>query len=157
MPRFDARMDYEKDALGGQRVYNGALDIGAVEYDWRDDYARMLGGNFAHVSKASSNVVTSSVDSVVLGSGELDISLANNTGLNVRYTLPVEVTGGGTLTVTNNGETLAVLTAADGATALVFKNRLAANDVVFAYGGSDAGVNIGKFGIKVPNLVISFR
>jgi len=154
--KFD-RMDFETDARGGQRIYNGTLDIGAVEYDWRDDYARMLGGNFAHVSKASSNVVTSSVDSVVIGSGELDISLANNTGLNVRYTLPVEVTGGGTLTVTNNGETLAVLTAADGATSLVFKNRLAANNLVFAYDGSDAGVHVGKFGIKVPNLLISFR
>ena len=28
------------DVLGGQRVYNGAIDIGAVEADWRGIYAR---------------------------------------------------------------------------------------------------------------------
>ena len=157
MPRFDARMDYEKDALGGQRIYNGALDVGAVEYDWRKDFAQMLGGGMASVNVASSSVVTSSVDSVSIRAGELDMTLAGGTGLNVRYTIPVEVVGNGTLTVTNNGVQLAALTSSDGATSLVFKNRLAANNLVFAYDGSDAGVHIGKFGIKVPNLVISFR
>ena len=26
------------DAAGSQRVYNGTIDIGAYEYDWRDDF-----------------------------------------------------------------------------------------------------------------------
>ena len=30
----------EKDALLGQRIYNGSLDVGAVEADWRERYGR---------------------------------------------------------------------------------------------------------------------
>jgi hypothetical protein len=48
LERF-SRMDNEKDALGGQRIYNGHLDIGAVEFDWRPVYARILGNGYASV------------------------------------------------------------------------------------------------------------
>ena len=157
LSRF-VRMDYEKDALEGQRIYNGDLDIGAVEYDWRGDYAQTLAGGWASVGAASSDVVQSaSGDSVTVGAGELDLSLMNGTGLNIGYSIPVEVIGAGTLTVTRNGETFAALTAADGAQTLSFKNRLSENSLVFAYDGADSGALIGKFTVSVPRFTITFR
>ena len=157
MSRFETRMDYEKDALGGQRIYNGALDIGAVEYDWRKDFARMLGGGMASVNAASSSVVTSAVNSVTIRSGELDMTLTNDTGRKVDYSIPVEVSGAGTLTVSNNGEPIAVLAASDGATVLAFKNSLAENNLTFLYEGSDAGATIGKFGICSHGFTVILR
>ena len=32
----------DKDVRGGQCVYNGAIDVGAFEYDWRPDYTAQL-------------------------------------------------------------------------------------------------------------------
>ena len=43
---------------GGQRVYNGRVDIGAYEYDWRADFAAAIGGGVT-VSQASPKVVLS--------------------------------------------------------------------------------------------------
>ena len=44
------------DAARGQRVYNGRIDIGAREYDWRGLYARAIGRQ-ANVTAAETNVV----------------------------------------------------------------------------------------------------
>ena len=153
-----ARMDFEKDALGGQRIYNDALDVGAVEYDWRPVYAQTLGGGCASVGVASSNVVWSvSGDAVNVKSGELAMTLTNGTGRKTDYSIPVEVSGAGTLTVTHNGEPLAVLTAGDGATVLAFKNSLEENSLAFAYDGSDSGATIGKFNIRSHGIMVIIR
>ena len=45
--------DPEFDALGGQRVYNGVRDCGALEADWRDRYGRDIGSRFAVASVSS--------------------------------------------------------------------------------------------------------
>ena len=48
----------EPDIYGTQRVYNGTVDIGAVEHDWRPQYKADLGGSRRlDVSAASSNVL----------------------------------------------------------------------------------------------------
>jgi len=151
-------MDFEKDALGGQRIYNGALDVGAVEYDWRPVYAQTLGGGCASVGVASSNVVWSvSGDAVNVKSGELAMTLTNGTGRKTDYSIPVEVSGSGTLTVVHNGEPLAALTASDGATVLAFKNALAENSLAFVYDGSDAGATIGRFDICTHGIMVIIR
>ncbi len=43
------------DLEGGQRVYNGAVDVGCGEYDWRNDYGKKL-SKYAEVEIASTNV-----------------------------------------------------------------------------------------------------
>ena len=82
------------DANGGQRIYNGAIDIGAVEADWRDLYADAL-GKFVNVTSATENV-TLSGGKVRLGDGdEIAGTWAPCTsGLGIRYSATAEVEGG---------------------------------------------------------------
>ena len=55
--RFAAYYDGKGDCEYGQRVYNGAVDIGAYEYDWRGDYAKYLKNGKVEVTEASPDVV----------------------------------------------------------------------------------------------------
>lgn len=158
LERF-SRMDNEKDALGGQRIYNGHLDIGAVEFDWRPMYARVLGHAYAQVTSASPDVVCSADEaSVVVGSGALSMELAGDPDARrMRYAIPVEVLGDGTLFVRLNGDVVASYTAADGAKFLEFRNTLARNSIEFSYDGSDSGAKISAVVRDAPNFVITFR
>jgi hypothetical protein len=56
-----------KDILGGQRVYNGKIDIGPYEYDWRDYFASRIGA--VSVSKASADVTTNAYGKVRIPDG----------------------------------------------------------------------------------------
>ena len=85
------------------------------------------------------------------------MTLTNGTYVKTDYSIPVEVSGAGTLTVTHNGEPLAVLTASDGATVLAFKNSLAENSLLFQYDGMDAGATIGKFKICSHGFTVILR
>lgn len=59
----------------GQRVYNGKIDIGPNEYDWRSDFAGMIGG--ASVLKASPEVTTNALGKVrIPDGGALELSVA---------------------------------------------------------------------------------
>ena len=93
------------DACGGQRVYNGALDIGAGEYDWRPTYADCLVGRRGRVVAASSAVVEGA-HGVTLGSGEsLTVDwVAPRAGM---QSFAADINGGGTLAVRLNGVPLA--------------------------------------------------
>lgn len=93
------------DACGGQRVYNGALDIGAGEYDWRPTYADRLVGRRGRVVAASSAVVEGA-HGVALGSGEsLTVDwVAPRAGM---QSFAADINGGGTLAVRLNGVPLA--------------------------------------------------
>lgn len=58
------------DVLGRERVANGVIDAGAVEYDWRADYARDLGRmKWLSVDAASGAVTETSAGSVRLVDG----------------------------------------------------------------------------------------
>jgi hypothetical protein len=56
------------DAQGNQRVYNGAIDIGAFEADWRGVYARALGRRIT-VSSADPSVVRARTKGVFISDG----------------------------------------------------------------------------------------
>ena len=53
------------DVYGSQRIMNGAIDVGAVEYDWRPKFGSELGRRFT-VTYASSSVKTNSIGGVKL-------------------------------------------------------------------------------------------
>ena len=123
------------DAYGNQRVYNGAIDIGAVEADWRGTYA-------AHVHRTRCSVACASPD-VTLYSGVLTVGkcfAATLRGGDRRvYSIPVCVRGSGTLSVFLNGEKAAEFAAWQGENVFSFKNALPANDIEFRHEGDDGG------------------
>ena len=55
----------DKDALGTPRILNGAIDVGAVEYDWRPTFAQELGRRFK-VTYASPTVTTNETGGVLI-------------------------------------------------------------------------------------------
>lgn len=58
------------DYAGGQRVYNGRLDLGAGEYDWRGAFAKTLAKRGVAVEVASAGVTTNEVAGMDLADGE---------------------------------------------------------------------------------------
>ena len=59
------RGTYDKDAFGNPRILNGAIDIGAVEYDWRPKFAQELGRSF-RMTYASPTVTTNETGGVLI-------------------------------------------------------------------------------------------
>jgi len=57
------------DFYGTPRILNGAMDIGAVEYDWRPTFAAALGQRFT-MTYASPSVTTNATGGVKLGGGQ---------------------------------------------------------------------------------------
>lgn len=89
------------DFAGGQRVYNGAIDAGAGEYDWRGDFAKKLARKGVAIPAADANVTTNAL-------AGLDLPMGEST--TVRY-LPVadgdcSLALTGTAVVTLDGEAL---------------------------------------------------
>jgi len=81
------------DAYGNQRVYNGTVDLGATEYDWRGDFAKKLGKRVE---------VPAADPMVTLQAGGVSVAAGN--ALTFRVTLAaqggnVTFKAGGTVTV----------------------------------------------------------
>lgn len=143
------------DVVGGQRIYGGQVDIGAYEYDLRDDIADILGSRVA-VSGAGEDVLVSG-GLVRIPDGEVvtTITVAEATTLLV----PVEVTGTGTLSIYVAGELWQTLTSADGAQGLRLSLSSGDTGVVFSYaaGASDTGAaTIGHIAGANP-FILTFR
>ena len=84
------------DIDGGQRVYNGKIDIGPNEYDWRGDFARAIGG--VSVTKASPEVTTNALGKVRLPDGAvLEMSVAGKDARRISFAVDggeLSATGG---------------------------------------------------------------
>lgn len=135
----DARLVATPDAAGGQRVYNGAADIGAFEYDWRAIYAKDLrrAGGFS-VTDASPAVVEGDARAVVVPAG------ASVTGTwlagashSARANVRVRLSGAGVFTVSVNGAAVATLTGPAAKAQEVAVSSLAGDVVTFAYRAAD--------------------
>ena len=139
------------------RRTNGALDIGALEADWRGVYASDIGGRTMEVLDATADVVESGNGTVIVNPGQSIEAVWNGkaNGRGSVFLLPLRVTGTGTLSVTVNGETR-TFTAADGETAWQFKSALAANDVSISYDGEDGYAEILN-GKRLAGFEIIFR
>lgn len=139
----DARLD--ADIYGGQRVYNGFADAGAVEYDCRGEFTAVL--TKGTVVAADAGVTTNGVQGIVLPDGNaLKVRFENATGKTETIRIPVKVSGGGALTLILNGYPYASFTAADGATECKIKNALAANDLVLSYDAGEGGEGSSEIG-----------
>ena len=121
------------DATGGQRVYNGRLDAGAVEYDFRLRIPRLLrAGRHLEVLAASPDVVED-VDGVRINAGKVDAKWKFQKTADRSYRVSVSVSGGGTLTVYANGVAQGVYDAGSGHVDVVFASQLAENSISLVY------------------------
>ena len=97
------------DFAKGQRIYNGALDIGAGEFDWRGVFGSKLrpGSARAQVLSASENVTTNVVDGIVLKDGDsVEVAYAVRTLASRICSFRAVVTGEGTVTARLGDEVL---------------------------------------------------
>ena len=132
-------VDCATDRVGGQRVYNGQVDIGAYEYDWRPVFAACLAPKNLVVETADPSVTTNAAGKLVIPSGAVS---ATWTVAAASAKLPVEVTGTGTLSLDLNGALVQSVTAAEGPQTLKLSlAKTGANAFRFTYepGTADTG------------------
>ena len=97
------RMENRIDCAGFQRVYNGAIDVGAHEYDWRGDFAGKLSGEKRFSVAEATPGVTNAVDGVVLSAGAESVTLVWRGKCAGRASLLISVDGEGELEVKVGG------------------------------------------------------
>ena len=146
----------DTDLAGGQRVYNGAMDIGCYEHDWRPKYAADLGKGVT-VASASPDVYEGAGGVVTLPGGSLEAGWSNASGKKRGYSGAMRVTGTGTLTVTRNGEAFKTVTSADGEQTFQFFSSAALEELAFAYApgeNDDGAAHLSGFAIGNGFMVI---
>ena len=126
------------DVIGRSRIVNGAIDIGACEYDWLADYSAALGKRVA-VTEAAPSVVETNGRVTLSDGAELSaiwsesIRPGSSVADHVKHLIPVTLTGTGSLQVYLNGALLGTLTESG---TLEFQNNLPQNELVFRYSGN---------------------
>lgn len=138
--------DVSTDLAGGQRIYGGALDIGAFEYNLRPALAKALHRRVTAVASAGEEIALAD-GKIRIPAGAIDVGVSVNRESGFAFS--AEVTGTGTLSIyIGDMETPRTLTAADGETELRFRVEAGTTALRFAYapGASDAGgASIGAF------------
>lgn len=125
----------EVDLFGHPRVLDAALDVGAVEYDWRADFAAAISPSARSFVSTASPAVKLEKGVVAIPSGTLVFGRTNATSGRVsRAKFAFEVKGNGTLTLTVDGDAVGSWTQADGAVDYTFVYVTATrNDFAFTY------------------------
>ncbi len=95
-----------KDFGNGQRIYNGRIDVGAHEYDWRNDFAKTLKRSQVSVVSAGESVVTNGVKALSVPSGAA-VEIDWGVELNGPHTFYAASSGAGSVLVTCDGDVLA--------------------------------------------------
>ena len=98
----EARMVITSDIYGNARVMNGAIDLGAVEYDWRPVFAQEIGKKI-EIEDMSSSVTTNAAGGLFVPSG----AIAGKAIVKGLYEFAFTVAGG-TLEAFRSGESLGV-------------------------------------------------
>ena len=132
------------DWNGGQRIYNGKIDAGCVEYDSRGDYTGIVGKRRMEVVSASEDVVADEMDVIKLTNGAtftVDWNSANG-GEGLRMACEATVSGLGVLSVTMDGKTIATVTS--GTSTVQWKSTAEKHELVFSYSG-DGAACVGRF------------
>jgi len=79
----------DKDFYGTPRVLNGAIDIGAMEYDWRPTFAERVGKHLTFTD-VSPSVITNAAGGVKIPSG----ALAGTVAVDGLYSFTFAISGG---------------------------------------------------------------
>lgn len=122
-----------RDAMGGQRVYNGRLDAGAVEYDFRLRIPRLLKSSSRFEALFASPDVVEDAEGVRINAGRVDAKWKFAKVSGRTYRVSVSVSGGGTLTVYANGAVQGVYDAGSGRVDVEFASQLLENSISLVY------------------------
>ena len=138
-----------KDLSGETRVRNGVADIGALESDPKPWYAELLDGKGRDITVAEADGgVTNIANGVTLQDG-MSMSLTwSSTRAGATRTGRVCVTGGGTLTMTKDGEPYATYTETDGEVEFCFAATGCDVGLAFSFEG-DGSADVHTFHIPV--------
>ena len=136
------------DLCGGQRVYNGKIDIGPGEYDWRGIFSGKLRRRGIDVEAASSSVVAAGDAGLSLGSGD-SVTLALTFGADGECSFKVESSG--LVAVTADGVMLSPVGG-------VYSFSGNAEDVhTVTIVCNDGNALVGDFRLPAPGLVIRMK
>lgn len=118
------------DALGGQRIYNGNVDIGAYEFDWRSRYAQILGSSRVEVTNASPEVVDAGSAVRIPSGASLGLTWGGPEA-RTAYRFTADLSGGGELTLEANGGAAACVSGVN-----EFRSELPVNTLGFFCSGA---------------------
>ena len=140
------------DVLGGQRVYNGAIDVGAVEADWRPRYAEAMGRDVAVTNATSGVVLEKGVVTIPDGESVAGTWGRDLKGKVLRYTYQAQAEDG-TLAGAIGDHAVSVSGPAESET---YKAPGLVYDFAFAFAGAGRGTLQG-FGTKTSGLQLILR
>ena len=128
-----------RDCLGNQRVWNGGMDIGAVEADWRPVYARDLRPGRLEVAEASSGVTETAEKGVRLADGDtLTVSIPATASGKTRMGVSVYASGNGVLSVMQDGSSAWTVDLSGGVQRIPFSIAPAGSTLVVSFAGAGA-------------------
>ena len=145
----------EVDAYGVQRIFNGARDLGALDADWRDHYAKTLGRSRIAVTAVDPTAVETN-GALRLTQGVVELTWRSPANRSVPHVMGLSVSGGGTLSVEKDGAAFATVTEA---TTGAFKfNAMNAAAMRFAYeaGSGDGYAELRDFALNI-GLMLKLR
>ena len=130
----------ERDYAGGQRIYNGKIDIGCYEYDWRPRYASLLGALTVSVTAASPET-EATADGVLVRGGTLELVWTAAAQAADKRRFLCEVTGTGELAISQGDIAYGPVAAADGRQEVPVGPEQVAEPLTFSYmpGANDVG------------------
>ena len=137
---------------GGQRVYNATIDIGALEYDWRADYAAAIGGGVAVTNATPGVQLADGKVQLVDGAAIAGVWPCGDVERNSRYTV-TEKASDGTLTgAFLSGGVVLSRTVTDATKTETFKAKVSSLDWAYSFAASDEDGcgEIGPFGYAPP-------
>ena len=125
------------DPAGMQRIFNGALDVGAFEYDWRTDYAAAIAKRREQVvvEDVSSSVVMTDGHPKMADGDEMTVRWPSNTQDPRGYEVNVVLNGTGILSVYLNGTLLGTMSGSGMLPFDVSQSLAGGNELRFAYAG----------------------
>ena len=143
-----------KDHFGGQRIYNGEIDAGCSEYDWRDDYTGIVGQRRLTVTSATEDVTAEDDRSSIKLVGDAALQLAwNCDDRRPRLSCDVTVSGTGCLELRMDGTP--VSTAFAGKTTLCLPATAPSHVLEFVFKGAGYAT-VGPFAME-SGFLISIR
>ncbi len=157
-PESMSAEDRDCDLVGHRQVWNVMVDVGAVEADWCDRYAKDLSGKRLKVDAVPSTAVEDTARQVRLLTGTLEMSWRPRVNAPTPMRLNYSVAGTGTLVIRLNGEVVDTATAGQTRQYAYFSPSLE-DSLTFTYepGEDDVlGALIGRFDNMV-GMVLTVR